>query len=338
MKKALYVFVAILVGTTLGLCEVCPSSSDLHGLTSSGVHDAAGFHSGASLTVYIVSNSTTGTFSTNEVSAIEMAFSDWNSGLASGLTVSYNTVSTMPGSPTSPYVEVTFGGSNPCSGYDACTSITWDASTGYTQSGTITVKTGYGSPMYAMFAHEVGHAYGIADCTASDCHSGSDIDSSNITIMFRTAFDNRSFIFPTYCDQKLMYGMSGGAYGTSASAATATPLQGTVQMDVWETTTPHNASSATFQRNPSPGNSIVVGCDTVNYGPTSVTDNLGNTYTQVIEADDSADSYGTYTTLYVASHVASSPPFTPSSGTFTITCSDPSGEPYNDKFDIFAVE
>lgn len=83
--KSTKMMLAVILASVAAHAQSCPSSSSLKAMSGGGT-SAAGWESGASVTIYIVSNSTTGTFSSDAVNAIETAFSNWNTDLSSGQT------------------------------------------------------------------------------------------------------------------------------------------------------------------------------------------------------------------------------------------------------------
>ncbi len=329
MGKTIMVTVMLFVFTAVTLSQSCPSSSSLTAMFDETSQTyAAGWESGASIPVYIVSNSTTGTFSSDAINAIETAFANWNADLSSELSLSYNVVSSMPSSPSTPYVQIQYGDTSACgAGQSACTITHWNTANGYITYSTMTVSTDLITyQTYQTFAHEVGHTYGVADCTASDC-------SESVTVMEHD-FDDRGRMGPTCCDKKLMYNMTGD-YG-SPSSCTARNLQGTAFLDSiygvngWS----HNFVSATFQQSPRSGSTVVVGCMNINYKGSvpSVTDNQSvgvnndtNTYTSVAYTSDRGP-----VALFIADSVVAS------QGTFTVTCSLPGSS--IDAINVFALE
>jgi hypothetical protein len=287
-----------------------------------------GWQSGATVTVtvYIISNSTSGIFSTgtnSEVDAIESAFQRWNAALSSGLTLSFQIVDAMPASPASPYVTVQFGDPGVL-GADAYTSANWSSS-GYITSSSMTIRPSYGAPIYQLIGHEAGHTYAIDECNSADC-------DTNVTAMNGSTILTNSRISPSCCDKKLMYSMSAGAYGLSG-ACSPTFVQGTAYLD---TTWDHTTVSATFQHNPEPGNTIIVGCMNINdSGTYSASDNQSsgsntNTYNKIVSESGQAP-----VAIYVADHVISTPPFGATAGTFTASCTKTSN---SDAINLFAME
>lgn len=91
MSKAISAVLSGLIGlacTLSALCQTCPS------LTTSLIpySGASGWQYGASVTVYIVSNSDDGTFSPDAQNAFRVALSNWNNQVGSAMSLTFNVV------------------------------------------------------------------------------------------------------------------------------------------------------------------------------------------------------------------------------------------------------
>jgi hypothetical protein len=325
-RSVFTVFLALTYAAS-GSGQSCPSSTSLKPF--SGPPSPKGWQYGAAVTLYIISNSTSGVFSTgtnSEVDAIESAFQRWTDSLNAGLIITPSIVDTAPTSPTSPYVTVQFGDTSVlCSGRDACTHTIWDATSAYVLNATMIVKASYTTPKYELFAHEFGHTFAIDDCLAGDCNN-------NVTLMSGPLTANTR-ISPSCCDKKLMYSMSSNTYGSSSCGPAF--KQGTAYLDLtWD----HTTVSATFPHNPEPGNTIIVGCLDIDVGgtPGTVTDNQGtgvNTYNKIVS--EAGHTNYAPVAIFVADHVQSNAPYGSSSGTFAVSCSVGGSA---DAINLFAVE
>ncbi len=280
-----------------------------------------GWQPGASVTVYVIGN-----FAEPQVSAIENAYNNWNGRLGAGLTFTFLLVPIAPESPRLPASEWSFANDPACPNNLACTHDGW-CPKGYQQLTITHVVTTYTGTGDQLFAHEVGHTFGIDDCAEGDCLSA-------VTIMNPyEANQPRSPMSPHCCDDKLMWQISGGSYGQSADYCSATFVQGTAKLSP----SSGNVATATFQQYPQSGDSIVVGClgsgDTTSF---AVMDNQQNAYNPAPGASTyvplpppwsspAADSF-----LLSAPQVASS-----QSQSFEVTCT---GTSDSTLIDVFALE
>lgn len=216
----------------------------------------------------------------------------------------------------------------------ACTFIGYSCTNGGWIEGTRTsILQNYSDPGYQLFAHEVGHTYGIYDCTGADCLPA-------VTTM-QPQTDPHSSMSPHCCDSKLMNEMSHGYYGQSANNCSATFVQGTAATSQQQV----NSQPVTFQQPPQSGDSIVVGCLGEYATSFTVMDNQAiqgqcnqgacNTYNGVVSVDVTLPppAVGTIaeTALLITSQEVSS-----QSQPFTVTCSTASGGP--GYISAFAVE
>lgn len=335
MKTACALLVAVLLSLASAWCQGCPGSN-LQELPaqSCGNNNASplGWQQGVSVMVYII-----GDFSEPQFNAIKNAYNNWNARLGAGLTFTFLLVPVPPNSPKLPASEWQFMDDNDCPGRDACTHDGW-CPNGYEQLTITNVVPTYSGTGDQLFAHEVGHTFGIADCTASNCLSA-------VTIMNPNDADQpMSPMSPHCCDSKLMNQISGGSYGQSANNCSPILVQGTANLQA----NPSNiAASATFQQNPQSGDSIVVGClggeDALTF---TVTDNqqvsgVQNSYNPPIvqtyipyQCDwpydfDSCAAASLFQANQVVSSQSQSQPF-------TVTCTIASGE--DSYIDVFALE
>jgi len=279
-----------------------------------------GWQRGAQVTVYI-SNA----FSPNQVQAIVAAYQNWSNRLGSNVTINPVIVNTMPPDPVPPYSEWQLAYDGDCPGKQACTHAGW-CPYGYTQATVTNVQPGFFDPGYQLFAHEVGHTYGIEDC---------DSCLSAVTVM-EPIWSEQSAMTPRCCDAKAMWRISNYEYGQPALYCSPRLVQGTGPSPgtAYLSPYPGNQSSvmATFPQNPQSGDTIVAGCLQIHYAsaPPTIIDNQGNSYTQVISWYDPFLN-AVPVALYAATDIASPQNPIPS---FTLTCSSD----HTDTINLFALE
>jgi hypothetical protein len=323
VKKALALFALVLAQSSGAWPQACPSPGDLHKLPPtlpmcSGVNPM-GWQYGATVNVYI-----SNIFDLGQQLAIESAYNNWNAREASDLLITSHVFNVFVAAPVEPYSEwqVYNDMSEGCVGFDACTHNNWCPG-GYEQIAMTNVQPSYTGTGDQLFAHEVGHTYGIDDCTADDCYPA-------VTIMEQDQADNPiSPMAPHCCDSKLMWQIS-GAYGQSDNYCSATLVQGAAAgLQDWG-----NTVSTTFQQPPQSGDSIVAGCLGEYATSFSATDNQGagsNTYNPLVSIDlSTGNGAEAEAALLGAVQVASS-----QSQSFTVTCSAAGGAGY---LEAFALE
>ena len=315
MKKTFALLVFCLGQVICVWCQACPSSSDLHKLLlpqCMGV-SPKGWQSGKRITVYISES-----FAFTQRNAIENAYYNWNT--REGATIDF-IPQLFPGLlpnnrryPSSVW-RLYRDRSQNCSGFLACTYPNWCAN-GFEHNTLTNILPTYQGTGDQLFAHEVGHTFGIDDCTAGDC-------LANVTIMNPYEADQWfAPMSPHCCDSRLMYQISGGSYGQSGQYCSALPVQGTSDSPGTAFLTPYPGSqtyvNATFPKNPQSGDTIIAGCLEINKGSAlpTVTDNQGskNSY-QSIVGDYNHNFNSLPVALYAASQISS-----PQSGQFTLTC------------------
>jgi hypothetical protein len=272
---------------------------------------------GDAVDVYIISNSTSGEFSDDQIIAIEDALVNWDNTTASGITWTVQVVSTAP-TLSDPYVTVQFGSS--CAG-DACATTTPDPVTGQTDHSVVAISPSFTAPFDALMAHEIGHTYGFDDCTAIDC-------DPTVTIMYDNPITVTSHTLPVCCDKKRLYTMTSGDYGQYDPCAPVA-IQGRAYLDVDDASWARNSVTATFDTRPDPGNSIVVGCINANYkgSDVTITDSSGNSYVSLVSG---SIGFGyAPVALFSASQIQSDYPL-------SVTCTLPGTA--QDIMNIFALE
>ncbi len=340
IQKCIGVAAIVLAPFTFGVAQACPSDISLRpeppllcapppGTKISPM----GWQPGASVTVYRIYNSN-GTFSPAQKAAIEAAYGNWNSRLNANLTFSFQDVPALPQNPQYPYSQWDFASDPDCPLNDACTHTGWCAAgstpNGFTTVTVTNVMPSYSEPGYQLFAHEVGHTFGIEDCPTEDC-------SNVTTIMQQSEADAPNApMSPHCCDSKLMYTMNGGAYGRPPGSCSPLLVQGgTTDWPGTAFLTPYPGSqtyaSATFPNPPQSGDTIIAGCLEINYDGVTpiVSDNQGNGNYQFIVGGYDVLLNAVPVVLYVATQELSS-----QSGQFTVTCAN--NDP--DTIDLFALE
>lgn len=156
----------------------------------------AGWYGGSSLTLYIVSP-TTGGFTTQQISDIETALSNWNVISGSSLDITNSVMTSTPTSFPAQYILVQFGDTSACNNASACTQATYSTITGNTAYATTTVSTSVGTNrLLGLMVHEVGHTYLFDDCPSDMCTS--------LTVMVPLTSPT-SPEYPACCDLDLEY-------------------------------------------------------------------------------------------------------------------------------------
>lgn len=248
MKRAVFVVALILKCWLSGNCQACPGSA-LHAKNNhygGCLNQAAGgWAPGAEVTVYLES------IPTNYATAIEAAYNNWSSRLNSRVTII--PVNGPPVNPQYPYSVFLFGDTSACGSMKgACTSLNYscvEGTTTYTETYLNATYIGVNNSGYQLFAHEIGHTYGIDDCL-SNCPS--------VVTAMQPATTWNSPMAPHCCDTKLMYQMTGGFYGQQAPNCSPKLIQG-VAANGSPTVT------VTFPQNPQSGDTIVAGCVQAGY-------------------------------------------------------------------------
>jgi hypothetical protein len=206
------------------------------------------------------------------------------------------------------------------------------AQNGYEHDTLTNVVPTYSGQGDQLFPHEVGHTYGIDDCTLSGC-----LDA--VTIMEPDQADEPyAPMSPHCCDSKVMYRMS-GSYGQSGQYCSPILVQGTAMLSLQRGL----SASATFQQSPQSGDTIVVGClgsyddgDTFSVKDNQQVSGLTNTYSNppiVSTYVSLGPPFGepvANAALLEATQVVSS-----QSQQFTVTCSTVEAYSYTD---VFALE
>lgn len=281
MKKTLVLLAFCLSQPICVWCQACPSSSDLHKLPADIVGcigvGPKGWQAFTVVTVYVSES-----FTLAQRDAIWNAYNNWSTREAAGISaITEPFPGPLPRNRRYPSSVWRFDNDQDCPGNLACTHDGW-CPQGIERSTLTNVRPGYGGTGDQLFAHEVGHTFGIDDCTGSDC-------PSSVTIMNPNSADNSNApMSPHCCDSRLMYQISVGSYGQPGRYCSPFTVQGTSQYPGTAYLTPYPGSqtyaNATFPKNPQSGDTIVAGCLEIHYGnalPT-VTDNQGNSYTEII--------------------------------------------------------
>ena len=336
MKIVIGSLVFLIACSICGSPQSCPTTDHLKALPPLPMCSSIqpkGWKKQANVTVYYVS-----AFSAAQQMAIQNAYNNWNTREGSQLQLTFQKVNVSPPQNASlpySYWRIYNNTSPGCVDHPTCTVENWCLSNPPDPIGTeefsrTDVKPSYTRIGDQLFAHEVGHTYGIDDCTASDC-------SSAVTIMEQDLADEAtSPMSPHCCDSKLMYQLSGQQYG--ANSCTPILVQGTAALGQFTA----DSLNATFQQSPESGDSIVVGCLGSGSGPFTAKDNqsvdgITNTYT----GNGSNPIASTYVqppgywqavalaTLRLANQVVAS-----QSESFTVTCSGNGSSP----MDVFLLE
>ena len=164
---------------------------------------ATAWQKGSNITLYIVSPPGNG-FTFGQTSDIETGLLNWSQSLGTNLSITNSVVASAPASFPAQYILVQFGDTSACgAGAAACTSFSYNTTTGYPTNSTINVNTSVGTnPIGPLMAHEMGHTYIIADCPDSvDCNS-------SLTIMDPDEITESSPTSPQCCDADLVYAIT----------------------------------------------------------------------------------------------------------------------------------
>jgi len=214
----------------------------------------------------------------------------------------------------------------------ACTHDGW-CPQGIERSTRTNVVPGYGGTGDQLFAHEVGHTFGIDECIAGDC-------GGNVTIMNPAEADQPfAPMSPHCCDSRLMYQISGGSYGQPSRYCSPFTVQGTSQNPGTAFLTPYPGSQtsvqATFPKKPQSGDTIIAGCLEINYGSAlpTVTDNQGghNGYQPIVGAYVYYLGHGN---IVPVAFYAATQNYSDQSKQFTLTCTSD----HPDTINLFALE
>ena len=179
LRLSVAVLAAAMISPTACWGQSCPPELGLEVNNKCPNSPPQGWAPGANVPVYIVSTPHY-PFTPAQISAIETELTDWNSRLQTlqqGRPPTFNPQvrPTQPSNPTPPYAVFDFGPVDQCvTDYDpdpdACTLTFWSCppSNGIIDHSITNVKIEYMVADYQLFAHEIGHTFGLTDCTASD--------------------------------------------------------------------------------------------------------------------------------------------------------------------------
>lgn len=226
--------------------QTCPSELGLEVSQSCPSLPPKGWAPGANVRAYIVSTPQN-PFSSAQITAIETELANWASRLQSlnqgqPPTFTPQIVPVLPTNRTPPYAVFEFGPVGMCvtpqnPNPSACTQTFWcDGPGGIVQYSITNVKIGFADPGYQLFAHEIGHTFGLADCTAPDCLSA-------VTVMNPSTGPNTAMA-PHCCDSKVLWRESGN-YGQSSNNCSPIVVQGTTASPGTAFLTPYPGTSRT---------------------------------------------------------------------------------------------